>query len=180
MLQPYQQCMSFFVAPHPCQQLLWSVFFHFSLSVGCVVVSLCNFNLHLQMINDNKVFLMHLLAICLSSFVKWLFSICSVFIGLLVTLLLTILYTFFLNIFYWLCYYSCPSFPPLPTLYPVLPFPPAIPPLSSCPWVTHISSLALSFPILFLISPCLFCICRLMLLNPCTFSPILPHPVPNW
>ena len=29
--------------------------------------------------------------------------------------------------------------------------------LSSCPWVVHISSLASTFPILFLTSPCLFC-----------------------
>ena len=39
-------------------------------------------------------------------------------------------------------------------------FPPAIPStplLSSCPWVAHISSLASSFPILFLTSRCLFC-----------------------
>ena len=31
------------------------------------------------------------------------------------------------------------------------------PPLSSCPWVAHRSSLASPFPILFLTSPCLFC-----------------------
>ena len=30
-------------------------------------------------------------------------------------------------------------------------------PLTSCPWVVHVSSLASPFPILFLTSPCLFC-----------------------
>ena len=39
---------------------------------------------------------------------------------------------------------SCPSLPP------------TLPPYSSCPWVIHISSLASTFPILFLPSPCLF------------------------
>ena len=39
----------------------------------------------------------------------------------------------------------------------VLPFPVAIPSLSSCPWVMQINSLAIPFPILFLTSPCLFC-----------------------
>ena len=34
--------------------------------------------------------------------------------------------------------------------------PPVFPPFSSCPWVTHVSSLASIFPILFLTSPCLF------------------------
>ena len=58
----------------------------------------------------------------------------------------------FLSIFYWLCYYSYPSFSPLSPLCPA-PQPSSIPPLSSCPWVVHISSL---FPIPFLISPYLF------------------------
>ena len=40
----------------------------------------------------------------------------------------------------------CPLFPP--TFLP--------PPLSSCPWVIHLSSLYSTFPILFLTSPCLF------------------------
>ena len=43
----------------------------------------------------------------------------------------------------------------------------SIPPhLSSCPWVVHISSLASSFPILFLTSSCLFCTCYLCFLFP--------------
>ena len=46
---------------------------------------------------------------------------------------------------------------PFVSLHPVPLFPSAILPLSSCPWVVHVNSLASSFPILFLISPCLFC-----------------------
>ena len=42
----------------------------------------------------------------------------------------------------------------------------AHPPLSSCPWVIHIRSLASPFPTLFLISPCLFCVCHLCFLFP--------------
>ena len=39
-------------------------------------------------------------------------------------------------------------FPPFIPLCPAHPLPPALPspPLSSCPWVIHISSLALRFP----------------------------------
>ena len=44
---------------------------------------------------------------------------------------------------------SLPPRPPIP-LCPVLRLPPAIPHLSSCPWVIHIGSLASPFPILFL------------------------------
>ena len=43
--------------------------------------------------------------------------------------------------------HSTPSYPPPPS---------HIPPYSSCPWVLHMSSLASTFPILFLPSPCLF------------------------
>ena len=45
---------------------------------------------------------------------------------------------------------------PLCPLCLVPPFPPAIDPLSSCPWVVHISSLASPFPILLLTSPVCF------------------------
>ena len=44
--------------------------------------------------------------------------------------------------------HSTPSCPPTPSHIP--------PPYSSCPWVTHISSLASTFPILFLSSPVCF------------------------
>ena len=58
------------------------------------------------------------------------------------------------------------SFPIIP-LCPV-PSPPAFPHFSSCPWVIHTSSLASTFPILFLTSPCLFCtyyLCFLILVE---------------
>ena len=44
-------------------------------------------------------------------------------------------------------------------------------PLSSCPGVVHLSSLASPFPILFLASPCLFCIHHLCFLFLVPFHP---------
>ena len=44
-------------------------------------------------------------------------------------------------------------FPPLHSTPSFTPIPSHIPPYSSCPWVIHISSLASTFPILFLPSP---------------------------
>ena len=66
---------------------------------------------------------------------------------------------------------------PSSTWYPA--FPPAIPPtlFSSCPWVMHISSLASTFPILFLTSPCLFSTYHLYYLHS---VPSPPHsPIDN-
>ena len=81
---------------------------------------------------------------------------------------------FFLNIFYWLCYYSCPRFPTLPPSAWYRPSLQHSAPLSSCPWITRISSLASPFPILFLTSPCLFCVYQLCFLIPAPFPPVLP------
>ena len=47
-------------------------------------------------------------------------------------------------------------FSPFIPLCPAHPLPPTFPTFSSCPWVMHISSLASTFPTLFLPSPCLF------------------------
>ena len=47
-------------------------------------------------------------------------------------------------------------FPPFSPLHPAHTLLHAFPPFSSCPWVIDISSLASTFPILFLPSPCLF------------------------
>ena len=44
-------------------------------------------------------------------------------------------------------------FHPFTQLHPAHPLPPTFPPYSSCPWVILISSLASTFPILFLPSP---------------------------
>ena len=72
-------------------------------------------------------------------------------------------------------------FPPFIPLLPAYLLPHSFPPFSSCPWVIHISSLATPFPILFLISPCLFFTYRFVLLNSCTFPSMLylPHPSCN-
>ena len=47
-------------------------------------------------------------------------------------------------------------FCPFTQLHPAHPLPPTFPPYSSCPWVILISSLASTFPTLFLPFPCLF------------------------
>ena len=85
---------------------------------------------------------------------------------------------FFLNIFYWLCYYSCPNFPLCPPL-PGTSLLSSRTPLSSCPWVMSVSSLAFPFPILFSTSPCLFCTYQLCCLIPVPFPPFLPFPLPT-
>ena len=54
------------------------------------------------------------------------------------------------------------------------------PPLSSCTWVIHISSLAAPFPILFLTFPCLFCAYKLCFLFPIPFPLILPPLPPSF
>ena len=69
-----------------------------------------------------------------------------------------------------------PIFPPLPAsiLYPHSLWQSL--PLSSCPWVVHISSLASPFPIPFLTSPCLFCAYQLCFLFPVLFPQFSPLP----
>ena len=47
-------------------------------------------------------------------------------------------------------------FPPFTQLHPAQPVPPTFPPYSLCPWVILISSLAFTFPTLFLPSPVYF------------------------
>ena len=65
---------------------------------------------------------------------------------------------------------------PLPSLHSILPTPslPHSPPYSSCPWVILTSSLASTFPILFLPSPCLFSTCHLPYLFSVPFPPLSP------
>ena len=90
-------------------------------------------------------------------------------------------FSFFFNIFYLLCYYSCPIFPSLIPLH-TAPLPPATSSPhhgSSCPWVVHISSLASTFPTLFLTSPCLFYSYHLCYLFSVPFPPFFPLP-PHW
>ena len=64
-------------------------------------------------------------------------------------------------------------YPPSPCTLPPYSIPPR-PPLSSCPWVIHISSLVSPFPILFLTSPCLFCTYHLCYLFSVPFPPSTP------
>ena len=84
---------------------------------------------------------------------------------------------FFFSFFwyiYWLCYYSCPiSAPSLNSILPT-PFLPHSPHYSSCPWVILISSLASTFPTLFLPSPCLFSTYHLCYLFSVPFPPLSP------
>ena len=62
-------------------------------------------------------------------------------------------------------------FPPFTPLHPAHPLPLTFPPFSSCPWVIQISSLASTFPILFLTSPCLFSTYHLCYLFSVPFPP---------
>ena len=72
------------------------------------------------------------------------------------------------------------SFLPFIPLCSIPPFPPSFPHLSSCPWVMHKSSLASTFSILFLTSPCLLCTHNLCFLFPVPFPPSpLPLPADN-
>ena len=64
-------------------------------------------------------------------------------------------------------------------VHPSCPLPPShIPPHSSCSWVIHMSSLASTFPILFLPSPCLFSTYHLCYLFYVPFPALYPHPTP--
>ena len=70
-------------------------------------------------------------------------------------------------------------FSPLHSPPPCTPPPTHIPPpFSSCPWVVHISSLASTFPILFLPSPCLFYTYHLCCLFSVPFPPLSPSHSP--
>ena len=69
-------------------------------------------------------------------------------------------------------------FPPFTPLHPAHPLPPTFPRCSSCPWVIHISSLASTFPILFLPSPSLFSTYHLCYLFSVPFPPFSPSHSP--
>ena len=72
-------------------------------------------------------------------------------------------------------------FPPFTPLRPAHTLLPTFPSFSSCPWVLHTSSLASTFPILFLTSPCLFSTYHLCYLFSVPFHPFSPShsPVDN-
>ena len=69
-------------------------------------------------------------------------------------------------------------FPPLTPLCPAHPVPPTFPPISTCPLVVHVSSLAATFPILFLTSSCLFSTYHLCYLFSVLFLPLAPSHSP--
>ena len=71
------------------------------------------------------------------------------------------------------------SIPPLYALLPCTTPPTSISPFHSCPWVIHISSLASTFPILFLTSPSLFHR-PFMLPVSCIFSPLFIFKLCNY
>ena len=81
----------------------------------------------------------------------------------------------FLKIYLLIMLLQLSHFPP--SLHPAYPIPPTFPPYSSCPWVILISSLASTFPKLFLPSPCLFSTYHLCYLFSVP-SPPLPLPLP--
>ena len=68
-------------------------------------------------------------------------------------------------------------FPPFIPLHPAYPLTPTFHLFCSCPWVILISSLATTFPILFLPSPCLFSTYHLCYLFSVPF-PLSPSPAP--
>ena len=101
-------------------------------------------------------------------------SLCS-FLGLS-RILDSFFNSFFFKYIYWLCYDSCPiSTPPLHSILST-PSLPHSPPYSSCPWVILMSSLASTFPTLFLPSPCLFSTYHLCYLFSVPFPPSPPPP----
>ena len=69
-------------------------------------------------------------------------------------------------------------FHPFIPLHPAHPLLPTFPPCSSCPWVIYISSLASTFPVLFLPSPCLFSAYHLCSLFSVPFPPLSPSQSP--
>ena len=89
---------------------------------------------------------------------------------------------FFLNFYYFNIFIDYAiivvPFPPFPQLHPAHLLPPTFPPYSSCPWVILISSLASTFPILFLPSPCLFFTYHLCYLFSVPFPPLSPSHSP--
>ena len=107
-------------------------------------------------------------------------------VWLIIPGLLQWIWDFFLSIFIFLNIFidyaiTVVPFPPFTPLHPAHPLPPTFCPYSSCPWVILISSLASTFPILFLPSPCLFATYHLCYLFSVPFHSLSPSnsPVDN-
>ena len=84
--------------------------------------------------------------------------------------------SFFFKIYLLIMLLQLSHSPPLHSILPT----PSLPhsPYSSCLWVTHISSLASAFPILFLPSPCLFSTYHLCYLYSVSFPLLSPSHSP--
>ena len=106
------------------------------------------------------------------------FSACFIFLLFFLLFSLRIFFIFFfIFLIYLLIMLLQLSHPPPTLLHPAHPLPPTVPPYSSCPWVILISSLASTFPTLFLPSPCLFSTYHLCYLFSVPFPPS-PPPTP--
>ena len=84
----------------------------------------------------------------------------------------------FLNIFIDYAITVVPFHHPFTPLHPAHRLPPTFPRYSSCPWVILISSLASTFPTLFLPSTCLFSTYHLCYLFSVPFPPLSPSQSP--
>ena len=101
---------------------------------------------------------------------------CTIFISISAQYLTLSRYSFFPSKYILLIVLSQLShYSPLFLLHPLLP---ALPLLSSCPWVVHISSLTSLFPILFLTSPCPLRANHLSCYSLCLFRHSPPSPPP--
>ena len=81
------------------------------------------------------------------------------------------IFTFIFKIYLLIMLLQLSHFPSLTPFHPAHHLPPKFPPYSSCPWVIFISSLASTFPTLFLPSLCLFSTYHLCYLFSVPFPP---------
>ena len=138
----------------PLSILFWHFYFDFIYATVLIWTSiLCKLSQHIQTTKINK----RTLSFCCCFF---LFCFFDIFIDYAITVV---------------------PFPPLHSTPSGPPPPSHIPPHRSCPWVILISSLASTFPTLFLPSPCLFSTYHLCYLFSVPFPPLSPShsPVDN-
>ena len=110
---------------------------------------------------------------------EWMLSLVASTVSCSSWLLFVYYFLKFFKIYLLIMLLQLSHFPPFTPLHPAHPLPPTFPPYSSCQWVIHISSLASTFPTLFLPSPSIFYL-PFMLLILSAFPPSLPLPLPCW